>query len=263
METTRCLRGDRLAYYRPDAGESFWGAHWDGVLKPGFYAQYRDGSLPMYGDVLKRHLPRAGKILEAGCGLGQVVLALRASGYDCEGIEYSEQTVEVVKEKVPGLPVRFGDVTAIDVPDGHYSGYVSLGVVEHRLDGPGPFLKEAWRVLESEGVAFFSVPYFNPLRRLKGKLGLYPGPAEGEFYQYAFSRREFVDELERHGFVVVETVTLENFKGLKDELPLFGALGRLPRVGSYFAEAIRRTPVIGMYVGHMIGFVCRKRKGSL
>ena len=34
------------------------------------------------------------------------------------------------------LPVREGDVTRLDVRDGSFAGYVSLGVMEHRREGP-------------------------------------------------------------------------------------------------------------------------------
>ena len=87
-------------------------------------------------------------------GLGQDVLALRVRGYDAEGVDWGSETVQAVRELYPELPIRASDVTQMEVPDGYYKGYISLGVVEHRQEGPQPFLKEASRVLERDGVAY-------------------------------------------------------------------------------------------------------------
>ena len=35
-----------------------------------------------------KFLPKTGKIIEAGCGLGYYVLALERRGYDVEGVEW-------------------------------------------------------------------------------------------------------------------------------------------------------------------------------
>lgn len=74
------------------------------------------------------------------------VVTLNARGYDIEGVDYAEETIEQLKVLFPDLPVRVGEVTNLDVEDGHYSGYISLGVIEHCKEGPEPFLREACRV---------------------------------------------------------------------------------------------------------------------
>ena len=61
--------------------------------------------------------------------------------------------MKMVRELYPDLPIRAGDVTCIEVPEKYYSGYISLGVMEHCRQGPETFLKEAYRVLENDGVA--------------------------------------------------------------------------------------------------------------
>ena len=79
----------------------------------------------------------------------------------------------------------------IDSPDNQYDAYISIGVVEHRIDGPEPFLVEANRVLKPGGIAFISVPYVNPLRRFKSLLGCYKHQVTEKeiFYQYAFQKK--------------------------------------------------------------------------
>lgn len=257
----KCVRDDRLVYYKREVGQDFWGGHWAEVLREDYYARFSSGDLPSHYRDLEIFQANDRPVIEAGCGLGQVVLALRARGVDCVGVEYSESTVLKVKEIMPDLPIRHGDVTNLDVPDGYFYGYISLGVMEHFEEGPGVFLKEAHRVLADDGIAYITVPYFNLVRRMKAKLGWFRGEPKGSFYQYAFTKRDFAAEIERHGFIVDRIVGVEPYKGIKDEISAFRYLGELPRIGGYFVEALRRIPLIRDTCGHMVGFFCRKRRG--
>ena len=91
------------------------------------------------------------------------------------------------------------------MPDGRYAGYVSLGVVEHRREGPEPFLREAFRILADGGTAIFSVPHFHLLRRVKARLGIFSRPpGDREFYQFAYAGPELRRLLTSVGFEVVE-----------------------------------------------------------
>jgi len=82
--------------------------------------------------------------LEAGCGAGYWVAALKHHGFNIEGIEYAHELVDLVHSVRPQLPVRYGDALAIDRPDNHYDSYLSFGLVEHPFEGPKPFLAEAY-----------------------------------------------------------------------------------------------------------------------
>lgn len=219
--------GQRLAFYSSRADRRFWDRHWRSMITASSYRSAREGRLGWFEEPFTRCLPASGKILEAGCGMGQYVMALRTRGYDAEGVEWSKETVTRVKKLFPALPIRVGDVRHLRVKDGAYHGYISLGVIEHRRQGPDPYLKEAWRVLTDGGIAMFSVPHFNALRRLKASLGFYRSqPGNEQFYQYAFSERELHALLKKHGFRIVDHWRYDGFKGLKEEIPLFRHLAR-------------------------------------
>jgi SAM-dependent methyltransferase len=197
-------------------------------------------------------------ILEAGCGLAQFVIALRKLGYDARGVDYGAQTVSMVRERYPDLPIEVGDVTSLDKEDGYFSAYISLGVMEHDQNGPDIFLKEASRLLGSDGVALISVPYQNPLRRLKAKLGLYrDDPADLEFYQYAYSSHEFTRYLHQYGFVVVERFQYDGYKGIKDEIPMISRIFEWPQ-GWRIRKFLMHWVWAGRHMGHMMLFVARK-----
>ncbi len=255
----RRVEAERLAYYRVAATPEFWDEHWRTSLSPAVYKWAAEGHLDFLESAFLRHLPRTGKILEAGCGLGKYVLALRVRGYDCEGVEWAEETVKTVTSLRPDLPVRRGDVTALQVPDGAYAAYISLGVIEHRREGPQPFLREAHRVLARGGVAIFTVPHFNTLRRLKHRLGCYRGNIEGlSFYQFAYGRRELSGYLKEAGFHIVEVAGFNSLKGMSDELPLLGRLFRPAPVQWRMARLLKSVRMLEDHFGHMILFVCRK-----
>lgn len=142
---------------------------------------------------------------------------------------------------------------------GTNSGYISLGVVEHRQEGPERFLQEAYRVLETGGIAFISVPYFHHLRRLRARLGLYRGQRDGKrFYQYAFTQTEFASLLEAAGFSVIDRMLYDGYKGVKDEITLLPWMFTKPVVGWRLQQRLRSWKWAERNLGHMILFVCRK-----
>jgi SAM-dependent methyltransferase len=258
--TRRCkVEGQRLVYYMAAADTKFWDQHWQAYFSPEAYKGAVRGSLGLYEKPFTKYLPRYGRILEAGCGLGQNVLALRVRGYECEGVDWSSETVQLVRAIRPDLPISVSDVTQLDVPDGYYLGYISLGVVEHRREGPEPFLQEAHRVLADTGVMFVSVPYFHPLRWVKARLGLYRRPtADLAFYQYAFTAEEMTSILRRIGFTVVSTYGLDAIAGLKDDIPPLRYMCQMRGIGWLLEQRLRSWTWLDRNLGHMILFVCRK-----
>jgi SAM-dependent methyltransferase len=252
----RVYTNGRLVYYKKAATAAYWDSVWSDKETDKLYAHAQKGDLGYYENIFPKYLPQQGKILEAGCGQGQIVLALTVLGYDVEGVDYAENTIQFIKSKFPQLHVRVGDVTALDVPDGHYAGYISIGVMEHNVNGPDTFLKEAHRILQPGGMAFISVPYLNILRRFKGKLGSYKGDPQGEeFYQYAYSKKDFSGHLQRMGFDLVATQQYGGYKGVKDELPLNG-LFNLPQ-GWRLRKFLMHSKWADRHIGHMMMYVAR------
>lgn len=255
----RRVEGDRLAYYNKRADAVYWDSRWERHVSLAVYRNYLAGKLGLFKKPFTRYLPRNGRILEAGCGMGQWVLALRERGYDVEGVDIASKTIDAVKRLFPELPIRVGDVTKLNVPDGFYAAYVSLGVIEHVQNGPEPFLREAHRILGPSGVALVSVPHFHRVRRLKAKLGLYRRPSNGdEFFQYAFTPQEFSAILVRHGFTVLETFGYDAAVGLAKELPFVDLLYTWPIIGGVLRRAFRLLPVLQKHFGNMILVAARR-----
>ena len=187
----RIFRNGRLAYYHKIAEETYWDELWTMQDKEKLYKDARNGSLGYFEEIFHKFFRKEDLILEAGCGQGQLVIALKARGYQVEGIDFAPETVARLNKDFPELSIRLGDVKNIDVEDGAYSVYISIGVVEHALAGPMEFLNEARRVVRPGGLAFVSVPHINFVRRIKAALGAFQStPGELPFYQFAFSKGE-------------------------------------------------------------------------
>ena len=253
-------KNGKIAYYYDQANASFWDNHWEKLITRDYYKRYEDGDLDEYL-FFEEYLRKEDFILEAGCGTAQYVVALRSRGFkNIEGIDWGSQTISRVKAIYPDLPIKIGDVAKIETGNNYFDGYISLGVVEHRKEGPQPYLAEAFRVIKPGGYAFISVPYINALRCLKSRLGFYGKIVNTNmlFYQYAFSKSEFQNLLEKAGFETMEAHGIAGLFCLREELPfLFFLLDRMPggwRVQQYMGK----FNWINNW-GHMILFVCKKR----
>lgn len=254
MKASRICEYNRLAYYREDSFT--WDRHWapninaDSLFPPNAYDL---GQL----NFMLPYLPRKGRVLEAGCGMGQIVYLLRKNGFDCDGVDNAAETIARIRELKPDLPLRVEDLLQLSVPDATYSGLVSLGVVEHRQQGPEPFLIESLRILEPGGVAIFTVPHFSPLRRIKARLGCYKARVSGNFYQYAFTLDEFTRFVEQAGFEVIAKHYYDVWKGLKDEIPPLAWLNK-KACASRMALLFNKQQWLLPHVAHMLALVCRK-----
>ncbi|MBN1450066.1 MAG: methyltransferase domain-containing protein [Anaerolineales bacterium] len=228
MNTTQIYLPDKhaLAFYREKATPEFWDRHWQTDRLQEILRGTKDDGL--FVPLIKRYLPANSTVLEGGCGMGQIVHALQYQGYKAIGIDFASQTIERIKEAVPELDVRVGDVRALALPDGSLDGYVSGGVIEHFWDGYEPIISEMERTLRVGGFLFISFPYLSPLRRLKIFFKMYPFARTHEmdsradtFYQFALSSRRVQADLEALGFQMREFLALDGIKGFKDEITLF------------------------------------------
>jgi SAM-dependent methyltransferase len=213
-----------MIWYGFSGNDQYWYEYWKKRLTPGYYtaAASLDLASDPLGTVILQTISRQGLHLEAGCGAGYWVAALHHHGFMIEGIEYATDLVKLVHTANPELPVRQGDALHIDSPNNHYDSYISIGVVEHRIAGPEPFLTEAYRVLKPGGKILISVPFFGPTRKLKNHLSLYDRfPSRLPFFQYGFTSAEFTTCLQNAGFSIEIIKPLYPHRMLLEEIPLY------------------------------------------
>jgi len=160
---------------------------------------------------LLKHLPKEGRILESGCGLGRWVFYLRQRGYSITGIDLARPAVEMAKAYDPSVPIFLNDVLQSQFPDQSFDAAISLGVVEHFEEGPQHALAELRRVLKDGGILCISVPVQNFFRifftnRLKDLYRWYRKRKGMRFVfeEYRFTRKDFQSRLEAARFEILE-----------------------------------------------------------
>ena len=230
-----------LTYYSRAATQDFWSDHWAGQDVDGLLEIAR--SSPLTG-IIEAALPPAGRILEAGCGLGQYVILMRERGRAATGADWSLEALERCRAVAPGTPLAVMDLGRLAVHSGAFDAYVSLGVVEHDPAGPARILAEAARVLAPGGRLILSVPYWNGVRKLGAPLLIRQGRrlrASGcQFYQFAYSRREVRGFLEAQGFRVLSFHPYDPARMLR---PALRWIARAARRGEMRRAAGQRGPV--------------------
>jgi 2-polyprenyl-3-methyl-5-hydroxy-6-metoxy-1,4-benzoquinol methylase len=95
------------------------------------------------------------RVLDIGCGRGEVLLACAERGAEVAGIDYAPAAVEISRDTlggVRGADVVQGDVTRLPWPDATFDAVLSGDVIEHLTPADaGMMLREARRVLRPGG----------------------------------------------------------------------------------------------------------------
>jgi 2-polyprenyl-3-methyl-5-hydroxy-6-metoxy-1,4-benzoquinol methylase len=104
-------------------------------------------------ELLKQYLQPGARVLDAGCGMGDMLL--RLGGYDAVGIDLSTDYVQVGRER--GLDVRVGRIEKLPWPREHFDMVICTDVLEHVLD-LNKAVRELLRVLKPGGTMIVRTP---------------------------------------------------------------------------------------------------------
>ena len=172
-------------------------------------AHLRSGPQMLQYRELARDLARRdpGRVLDWGCGYGQVTALLEEEGVDVVAFDYREDieapTVEPL-ERFPEILAQLSpDPVELPFADDSFDTVLSCGVLEHVAD-PDASLDEIHRVLRPRGVFFVTnLPNrWSYTERIAKLLGLYyHGQLPNDRVYTTSSVREL---LARHGFSVRE-----------------------------------------------------------
>lgn len=109
-------------------------------------------------ECLKRRLQPGSKILDAGCGLGEV-LADMPDGYTLSGFEYAKSNVEFCKKRLGNkAEIRHGSIYEIPFENNSMDAVLCLEVLEH-IEDDARGVRDIARVLRPGGIFIVAVPY--------------------------------------------------------------------------------------------------------
>lgn len=115
---------------------------------------------------LKKYKP--GRLLDIGCGQGEFLHEARALNWDVQGIEVSDTIPNPYK-----VPVSYGDVNTMDLPENYYDMVTFWGVTEYLRD-PAGFFKKAAGIVKDTGTIMFVMSNFNSLQRAYMRVHNFP-----------------------------------------------------------------------------------------
>ena len=124
---------------------------------------------------------KKGKVLEIGCGNCRNLLAFAKAGFDCYGIDFSEemlkQAVEFSKKNKMKLKLKYGLAERIPFPRDSFEQVLCVALLHHlRKENQAMAIKEIYRVLDDNGIALITVwNKFNP-----------------KFWKFLFKKERFV-----------------------------------------------------------------------
>jgi SAM-dependent methyltransferase len=124
------------------------------------YAKFLSGQdfgfFAKYADALKPSEPGA-RVLDVGCGVGQVVQRLQSAGFEAHGVDVSEPNVTRARQVCERCRVYDGKKLPYD--DGFFASAGALNVLEH-VEEPEAFIAELVRVVKVGGRIVLSSPNF-------------------------------------------------------------------------------------------------------
>lgn len=103
-----------------------------------------------------------GKLLDVGCGNGDLMLWYQNRGWETIGIEPSLKAVQIARSR--GLKVIESSIEDANLPDNYFDAITLVQVLEH-LEDPRGVLNKLYRALKPGGLLIAGVPNFLCLDR--------------------------------------------------------------------------------------------------
>ena len=156
-----------------------------------------DWSSDVCSSDLEIYLKAKGRVLDVGCGNGNLLYHLKDEGCAVYGVEPNKKSAKICKER--GLNVVCGGIQEANFLDNYFDTIVMSQVIEH-VPSPTETLKEVHRILKSNGVVLIYCP--NAESYLSKVFGQYWHGWHIPFHFYYFTKKTIKEMAEKTGFKV-------------------------------------------------------------
>jgi ubiquinone/menaquinone biosynthesis C-methylase UbiE len=169
-------------------------------------------------EILNKRISR-GKILEAGCGVGNWVMILENMGWNVFGVDISlrslQKAASFANKNNKKVQFLMGDLRSIPCKENSFDVIVSYGAIEH-FHETSRAVEEFFRVLRVKGVCLVTTPNPYSFHRLLGRhvLNITKSRALGYVgYEKAYTPQQLASLLQRNGFTSVSCGILSDGMG--------------------------------------------------
>lgn len=204
------------------------------------------------------HMLEGKKILEVGCGTGNLLQLLASSGLELSGTDYSNEYLNKARKKNPHIVFFQGDLTdkkSWESSANSYDSIICSEVLEHIVDDLIA-LQIIFSLLKPNGVLIITVPAFNALySSFDKKIG----------HHRRYSMKTICDVVKRAGFII-ERKRYWNFLGMFGWFILFKLLKQdikktsNPILGSLLGNWLKIESKVTFPIGQTIIIKARKTK---
>jgi SAM-dependent methyltransferase len=204
--------GCGLAYLDPRPGPADIGAYyptryWAPPTAEGT-AHYVDAGMRRALTLLAREYP-GGRVLDVGCGVGNMPALMRERGLDAVGLEPYEHAAQIARERY-GLEVVCSFLQDAELPEGSFDAITMFDVLEHVHDPVGD-LRTAYSLLKPGGAVVIKVPNFAALQA--GLFGPWWYWLDPPRHLFNFTPRSLARALEAAGFPQVRSRAVPDLVG--------------------------------------------------
>lgn len=137
-------------------------------------------------------------ILDIGCAMGSLLEAAKEKGFDPYGIEISQYSADIARQKIGHDRIWVGDITKMELPDKKFDVITAVDVIEHTYE-VDLFLNTCKRLLKENGHLVLITPVMDSFsRKLFGRFWHH----FNKHHVLFFSRKSIINLLNEYGFTV-------------------------------------------------------------
>lgn len=191
---------DRMTRLMLKASRLFGRFAWE-LSSKSYGENFHNASLVLSEEILRRHIPRGGIVLDVGCGYGRACRMAAKVASTVIGIDYDKSLIEIARKQTTANNVEYIHGDLIEYVGGQtFDLVLMIHVIEH-IDDPDTLLKTLREITNN---IIVEVPDFesDPLNLVRFELGL-------QFYSDGDHVREYTekilaDQLARNGWTIIE-----------------------------------------------------------
>ncbi|MBN2589426.1 MAG: methyltransferase domain-containing protein [Sedimentisphaerales bacterium] len=200
-------------------------------------AQFKD-RLELFVKKVIKNVPKSGKILDFGCGPGNLSFALAQEGYEVTGVDAAEHMIQIANQQLTQtvltkLNFQVMKAENVTMPRESFDAVVCSSVIEY-IEYDKKFLKDLIGLLKPGGVLLISVPHnssfwgkFEDALKWIPFFKIGPGRRDLKYSKRRYKIKELQNFIQDFSFEIAEYTYFE--------FPLFGKLGiklsRLRNIG--------------------------------